>query len=191
MDDSDLPESHRYWYLKDLRDPNREWTDAAKPTPAEREASKAVLEWIKLAPSHANSETEVTAIVQISQKASRGALVARKLSPTWRRDDDCLRLAMPAKRNGFIREEWTGEHVDDGDHMINAHWAKQSGKFVNGECRLIPTMASLLSVNMHMSERTKLVDVYATTNSPKTYSQWTNSVTTFASESAKAWHESA
>jgi hypothetical protein len=46
----------------------------ANATPAEKEANRAVLTAMEYARHHANAESEIAAILQIAQEASRAAL---------------------------------------------------------------------------------------------------------------------
>jgi hypothetical protein len=77
MDDDDRAIGDRYWHLKEVLSPEREWIDAANASPAEREANRAVLEAIKLALTRANAEVEIADIIQIAQEAARVALMER------------------------------------------------------------------------------------------------------------------
>jgi hypothetical protein len=49
MDDGDLRKELQYWYLKDVLDTNRVFTDAVNTTETEQEAKKVVMEAIRLA----------------------------------------------------------------------------------------------------------------------------------------------
>jgi hypothetical protein len=59
-------------------DAGREWTDSTNTTAAEQEANREVLEAIELSRDKQNTETEIAAILQIAQEASRMALLERK-----------------------------------------------------------------------------------------------------------------